>query len=590
MLILAAGAAAALAYSLTGDGAPSGEDEVVDERNAVVETERRPVLAATGRALPEGREMLTAQPLPPPLPKRLFKAWDAALSMHAAGRSGSALRVLAEFREAFPAYFEDVGRAKLLKEIEARAAENKGAVRAGVIEALVAQARRGRLVEVPDETLFERQLRQGAQAAAGHRKRDDRNQIIRHLRRFLLPDTDDGRRRGRGRNENWVDRQIATLTQEARAKANERSRRRTRDDDTETNEADPLPIRDPEEAEKRRIDQLEKLRTRNATGLLDHIHAGLAWLALHQGEDGRFSDGATLERFKARQGEDVAEGYAAYLRRAAERYAVSNTALAIMAFLDFRDQDVKGLFEPYLAGAVDWLLKQQKEDGSFPGGRAYYTDAIALMALGQAAAATGEERLKEAVKKGLATLYERSGPNGGYRYRRNQAGDISVSGWVAQALEMAALAGIEEPERMRDELEHFLRGVWIKDHEFGYTGGGIGGGTPSKRPTLFPVGMLMGHILWEEVPKQALERWKIYLKQPNGYAKRIYTMYYGVRMSILLEGAMVDPWRTAVLDWTKKQAQTGVMAGVFNDGSLQGGVTLGTAFSVLTMEHALFLR
>ena len=61
-------------------------------------------------------------------------------------------------------------------------------------------------------------------------------------------------------------------------------------------------------------------------------------------------------------------------------------------------------------------------------------------------------------------------------------------------------------------------------------------------------------------------------------------------MNILLEGSMVDPWRKAVFDWIKKQGTSGSMAGVFRDTSLQGGLSLMTAFSVLTLEHALFLR
>jgi len=57
------------------------------------------------------------------------------------------------------------------------------------------------------------------------------------------------------------------------------------------------------------------------------------------------------------------------------------------AFLDFRDQDAKGLFETNLANAVQWLVSQQKKNGSFKG-RYSYSTPIAVMALGQAASSS----------------------------------------------------------------------------------------------------------------------------------------------------------------------------------------------------------
>ena len=75
----------------------------------------------------------------------------------------------------------------------------------------------------------------------------------------------------------------------------------------------------------------------SASGLLQPVAAALDWLALHQGEDGRFSTAAAEERCKvARPRLRLRE-----LRAGPGRgsYDVAETALAVLAFLDFRDQD-----------------------------------------------------------------------------------------------------------------------------------------------------------------------------------------------------------------------------------------------------------
>ena len=60
---------------------------------------------------------------------------------------------------------------------------------------------------------------------------------------------------------------------------------------------------------------------------------------------------------------------------------------------------------------------------------------------------TGSEDLRVAVRKGLAWFDTTQGPLGGYRYQRDDPrGDLSVTGWVAQAVEAA-----------RNEARSFLR-------------------------------------------------------------------------------------------------------------------------------------
>lgn len=344
-----------------------------------------------------------------------------------------------------------------------------------------------------------------------------------------------------------------------------------------------LPKADPDAAEKRRIEQLELLRQRKALGLLDHIGQGLAWLALHQGPDGRISDASVAARC-AELGHDPAcarnpnfEGYA----------GAAATGLAVVAMLDFRDQDMQGVFEPTLARAVTWLRGQQREDGTFLG-RAHYATAISLLALGQAAAASGSEDLRKSVERGLRELYAQRGPDGGYQYRAGDPGDVSVSPWVAQAIEAARGAKAEIPPGMEPDLRGFIDAVWTGDARFRYQAHG------RERPTLFPAGMLLCLIERDEQRAWAqdavLDSWRQWLREaPKKQKWGTYTTYYAARVVIRLEPELPEEWAREILALAARQRPPGPAAGSF-EGTLGAGTVVETALSLLTLEHALYKR
>jgi hypothetical protein len=386
--------------------------------------------------------------------------------------------------------------------------------------------------------------------------REEREQLLRHLRRFEEGNTEGGREKGA-----WVDRQLRAVAKDSPAGVKS------------------LPAAKPDETEARRIEQLEKLRQRKAVSLLDHIHAGLAWLALHQSEDGHFSSKAAAKRCATLRHRSCI--------REKGKYDTAATALAVIALLDFRDQDVTGLFEPHLARAVTWLVaRQNKHDGSFPGKRQLYSSAIAVMALAQAAAATQDPKVVEAARLGLHYFDRNASQSNGFRYRLGQPGDLSVTGWVAQAYEMGRKAELGPFPELRRNLEGFLDSVWIADHRFGYQVGG------HEHRTLAPVGMLIGHILWEEPEPRVLDLWRTYLRAPRSVAHgNLYTLYYGVRVAILLEQGVPEPWRAQVFKLAEAQVQEGPAAGAIRKVRWSGkGEVLTTALAVLTLEHALYLR
>jgi len=294
----------------------------------------------------------------------------------------------------------------------------------------------------------------------------------------------------------------------------------------------PLAVDDPAAREQRRLEQLEKLRQRTAEGLLEPIAAGLAWIALHQAEDGEMSDAAATARCTV-LGHSLpctATGGAGGSHR------LAGTALAVLAYLDFRDQDLAALFEPTLAKGVEWLRKQMQKDGSFR--QSGYEAAIAQMALGQAARASKSAEILKDVERGLAFQASKAAPDGGYRYAfNNQASDLSVTGWFAQAYEAARDALAKVPDGHVANLEKFVRSRWS-----GGTGTGfsyIAGRGDSAG--LAAVGMLSLLVLNPKSVENELEGWSSWLAQSGSRpAPDLYRQYYEVRTELALQGWLTD--------------------------------------------------
>lgn len=433
-----------------------------------------------------------------------------AVALLEGGNAAEAAAILRAWQGAAPDAFVAAGGPALLSRSEAalraaREAEEKVRRLAGLVAERPERAR---------------------EILAGVKDPAERERLARHLDRFVLPEPPTS---GAGASGAGFSLAAAAGPAEGGSEA------------TGPAEAPPLPVADPEAVEARRMEQIERLAARQASGLLQPVAAALDWLALHQGSDGRFSTAAVEERCKAL-------GHDSCLRELragpGPKYDVAETALAVLAFLDFRDQDARGVYEPVLARGVAWLLAQMKPDGSIPGERCYYAQAMALMALGQAAGTSGREDLRRAVEKGLRWLHAQAGPDGGYRYGPRMAGDLSVTGWVAQAVEAARRAGIPRPAGMEGGLRRFLDFVWLGGARYGYD-------RRVDQPTLYPTGMLLGYIVEESPDPALLAQWRRYLTRPEvspGRARPaamrpgLYEVYYAVRMVLVLEGALTRPW------------------------------------------------
>ena len=490
--------------------------------------------------------------------ERALEEWKDAQALVADGKAKDVAELAKRLAAAHPGFFDDAKRA-------AELARMNGVLHADDAKAKLAGLAKGLRLGTGDRARLDAQIADSLEVLARAGDGADADQLTRHLRRFLLPSAAPTGSDGK----DWTDTTLRSFVED-------RSKRHAKDPVT--------PVSDVEAAEQRRVDQLEKLRQRGAVGLLDAIHAGLAWLALHQRDDGSFCDAATAERCKAlNHGPVCVDGVSGQ----GDAYAVANTALVLIAFLDFRDQDVRGWFDPYLAKGLEFLRKKQREDGGFGGAGQSYSTSMAVMALAQAAGSTGTEELRAAVRKGVGYLSQIVGPLGGWRYGKNDPGDLSATAWAAQAIEAARNAGIDVPFNLTVCLDTFMKYFWVKDHRFTYTSPG------GEKASLFPAGMLVGHLAWKNPDPIVVDSWKAYLKGlPPDKRPDLYTLYYGVRVSILLTGDLGDPWKSWVFDLSKRQIREGSKAGSFPADLWRwpGGVTVQTAVAVLAMEHSLYLR
>ena len=487
-----------------------------------------------------------------------------------ASRLAEALRLAREGRHAEAlALLQEVGGQPFYPDVDdlaARLARARMEVKSYEGVAGLAEMKAGPEASVEDRAALERRIRATREVMARAASDADLEAFERHLQRFLLGAPD-------AKSQAPADRMV-------RAFLDDRRRRQAK--------TPRPPVADAEAAEQRRVDELERLRQRNAVGLLDAIHASLAWLALHQAEDGSFTETACRARCKDLKHEPACLGDRG---DRGKDYVVGTTALAALAFLDFRDQDVHGLFDPYLARALTWLAKAQRQDGSWlrdgggPRQSWMYETAMATMALGQAAGSTGLQELKDAVSRALLWFEKAQARGGGFRYGPGApAADLSVTAWVAQAVEAARGAGIDVPVRILYGFEEFLGWTWLGEHRFSYLDGA------KEAPNLNPAGMLLGRIVWPAVDPAVAASWTKWLgNRPPKNPLTLYTLYYGVRLSILLNNSLSDPWRQWVLDIAaKKAAAPGLLAPV--GGGMGQGQLLDHALATLTLEHALYLR
>jgi hypothetical protein len=314
------------------------------------------------------------------------------------------------------------------------------------------------------------------------------------------------------------------------------------------------------------------------------VVAALKWLATNQATDGRWdaSDfGAGRETRTL--GQD---------RRGAGATADSGiSALALLAFLGSGHTHVQGQYQETVQRGLEFLMRSQLPDGSLVGEakdfEKMYCHGIALIALSEAYAMTGDSRLQSAWQRGLQyTLAAQDSVSGGWRYRPGERGDLSQCGWQVMALRSAELGGFTIPTESRRGISKFLDSVKQG------TNGGLSSYRPRERVTRTMTAEAMVCRLLLELPAQeaAFQEANDFLLRelPGQDEANLYYWYYATLYLFQLQGDAWEQWNTALQrNLLARQVRDGRLAGSWDTRDTWGGYggrVYTTAMAALCLE------
>jgi hypothetical protein len=262
------------------------------------------------------------------------------------------------------------------------------------------------------------------------------------------------------------------------------------------------------------------------------VAAGLKWLALHQAQDGHWS----LHEFhKSTRTEPLPGGKlsedATITGKAPQQNDVAGTALALLPFLAAghthkANKELNPSYQKTVFAGFEWLLKQQGKDGSFPGG--IYAHVLATLALCENYAMTSDPVIKLPAQRAIDYLvaYQHK-EGGGWRYTKNQPGDLSVTGWVMQALFAARAGGLRVPDATLKGAEQFVESCEDAANKGCYCyvpGGG------ARTPTMTAAGGLCKRFLGINPRSPKLLAGIVYLKETPPGGTNLYHEYYAARL------------------------------------------------------------
>jgi hypothetical protein len=161
---------------------------------------------------------------------------------------------------------------------------------------------------------------------------------------------------------------------------------------------------------------------------------------------------------------------------------VAATGMCILPFLAAGETHMTGKkYRTTVRKGLEYL-KSQLKNGQFS--TSMYSQAIATMAMCEAAGMTQDDSMKNAARRAVDFIVKAQGANGSWGYSASTQGDTSIVGWQIQALKSAKLAGISVPEKSFKQADSFLLSV-SDDSESSYGYASKGGSH-----TLSAVGLL----------------------------------------------------------------------------------------------------
>ena len=186
------------------------------------------------------------------------------------------------------------------------------------------------------------------------------------------------------------------------------------------------------------------------------VERALDWLSRHQDDDGRWDAGiARYEDGTPVKGDNdftahCPPGEKCFGECAYWEADTALTGLALLTFLGAGYTHTEGRYAEVVGRGLDFLIGQQKPDGDLRGRSqvvGMYCHAMATLALCEAFALTGDDRLRGPAERAVAFLVRGRARDGmAWRYAPGApVGDTSILGWVVMGLKSAKEVGIPIP-------------------------------------------------------------------------------------------------------------------------------------------------
>lgn len=314
------------------------------------------------------------------------------------------------------------------------------------------------------------------------------------------------------------------------------------------------------------------------------VELALKWLAEHQQADGRWDSRTT--------GGGRENSVAGHDRQGAGAQADTGiTGLTLLAFMAAGHTHLEGKYRQHVQHGLEYLIRSQAPDGNLIGPArtfaAMYCHGMASLALSEAFAVTGDQRLRPFVEQAVGySIRSQNKQDGGWRYRPGDRGDMSQFGWQLMSLKSAELAGVEVPEATRQGMRRFL--------ESASTGAarGLAGYRPGERAsrTMTAEALLCRYFLDGGANAAAVAEATAFISEelPADGKANLYYWYYGTLAMHQTQGEAWQRWNQALQDQLlARQITTGVDAGSYSPDTIWGGYggrVYSTALATLSLE------
>ena len=224
------------------------------------------------------------------------------------------------------------------------------------------------------------------------------------------------------------------------------------------------------------------------------------------------------------------------------------TGFAMLAFMSQGHLPNQGTYGPEVSKASKFMIAAQRADGYIVGSRGgnMYCHCMATLALCELFGQTGDDELKPVVEKAVDLIVRCQNPQGGWRYEPQPTGaDISVTIMTVMALRSGKNAGLHVPDETFKKAMAYIKSCY-RPTQSGFTYQ-PGSGQPGFARTAAGccVLFLTGEYTAKEIP-DAVDYLKKHFESPMHF---YYGQYYAVHAMHQVGGKEWEEWYQRVNEW-----------------------------------------